>query len=139
MDRRQLVITAGVIVLGLLLAFPLTWIFDEHTPSSSRVANYPSSIRQTDASGTEWTLTRSSRLPPPKDANGVEAKPVILVKTDVFQVGNQQVTIGLVLAGRDGERYQPTVMKGGSRLGAPKLRIVDEAGKVLLDDSFKYG
>lgn len=139
MDKRQLVITAGVIVLGLLLAFPLTWIFDEPTPSPARVANYPSSIRQTDARGTEWTLTRASRLPAPRDANGVEAKSVILVKTDVLQVGNRQVTIGLVLAGRDGERYQPAVMKGGSRLGAPKLRIVDEAGKVLLDDSFKYG
>lgn len=139
MDKRQLVITAGVIVLGLLLAFPLTWIFDEPTPSPARVANDASSIRQTDARGTEWTLTRASRLPAPRDANGVEAKPVILVKTDVFQVGNRQVTIGLVLAGRDGERYQPAVMKGGSRLGAPKLRIVDEAGKVLLDDSFKYG
>jgi hypothetical protein len=143
MDKRQLIITAGVIVLGLLLAFPLTWIFNEPSgpasSSSARVVNDRSAIRQTDAAGTEWTLTQASRLPPPRDANGVEAKPVILVKTDVFQVGNRQVTIGLVLAGRDGERYQPAVMKGGSRLGAPKLRIVDEAGKVLLDDSFKYG
>jgi hypothetical protein len=139
MDKRQFAITAGVIVLGLLLAFPLTWIFNEPRPSLRRMANNRWSIRQTDADGTEWTLTQASGLPAAKDANGVEAKPVIVVKTDVFQVGSRDVSIGLVLAGRDGERYQPAVMKGGSRLGAPKLRIVDEAGKVLLDDSFKYG
>jgi len=139
MDKRQFIITAGVIVLGLLLAFPLTWIFNESRSSPPRMANYRSSIRQTDAGGTEWTLTQASGLPAPKDVNGVQAKPVITVKTDVFQVGNRQMSIGLVLAGRSGERYQPAVVKGGSRLAAPKLRIVDEAGKVLLDDSFKYG
>ncbi len=139
MDKRQLTITTGVIVLGLLLAFPLTWIFNEPRPSLRSAADSRWSIRQTDASGTEWTLTQASGLPAPKDANGVSAKPVITVKTDVFQVGSRDVSIGLVLAGRHGERYQPAVQKGRSRLAAPKLRIVDEAGKVLLDDSFKYG
>ncbi|HON90867.1 MAG TPA: hypothetical protein PLS24_03600 [Sedimentisphaerales bacterium] len=139
MDRRQLIIVGGIVVLALLLAFPLTWIFNEPRPSPHRATDSRWSIRQTDAGGTEWTLTQASGLPAPKDANGVSATPVITVKTDVFQVGSQDVSIGLVLAGRDGERYQPTVVKGGSRLAAPKLRIVDEAGKVLLDDSFKYG
>ena len=66
-------------------------------------------------------------------------KPTIVVKTDVFRAREREMLIGLVLAGRNGERYQPTILKGGSRLAAPKLRIVDETGKVLLDDSFRYG
>ncbi|MGE5293191.1 MAG: hypothetical protein ACM3VT_00030 [Solirubrobacterales bacterium] len=137
MDKRQLIIAAGIIVLGLLLAFPLTWIYNE--PLRVDGMNSQPSIHQTDAGGTEWTLTQASGLPIAKDANGVQPKPVIVVKTDVFQTGAQDVLIGLVLTGRNSERYQPTIVKGGSRLAAPKLRIVDEAGKVLLDDSFKYG
>lgn len=143
MDRRQLIIVGGIIVLGLLLAFPLTWIFNEpsgSTPSTPvRSANDQSSVREADANGIDWILTQTSGLPAPKDANGVRMKPTVIVKTDVFRAREREMLIGLVLAGRNGERYQPTILKGGSRLAAPKLRIVDEAGKVLLDDSFAYG
>lgn len=143
MDRRQLIIVGGVIVLGLLLAFPLTWIFNQSpgsTPSTSvRGANYQSSVREADGNGVDWILTQTSGLPAPKDANGVRTKPTIIVKTDVFRAREREMLIGLVLAGADGQRYQPAVMRGGARLPAPKLRIVDETGKVLLDDSFRYG
>jgi len=143
MDRRQLIIVAGIVVLGVLLAIPLTWMFSEpsgSTPSGSAPGvNYRSSLRQTDADGTEWVLSQTNGLPASKDANGVQIKPTIVVKTDVFRAREREMLIGLVLAGPHGQRYQPTVVKGGTRLAAPKLRIVDEAGKVLLDDSFRYG
>ncbi|MEN6333988.1 MAG: hypothetical protein ABFE01_06975 [Phycisphaerales bacterium] len=143
MDRRQLIIVGGIIVLGLLLAFPLTWIFNEPSGSTRSTsvggANDQSSVREADANGIDWILTQTSGQPAPKDANGVRMKPTIVVKTDVFRAREREMLIGLVLAGPNGERYQPSVLKGGSRLAAPKLRIVDEAGKVLLDDSFAYG
>jgi len=138
MDRRQLIIVGGVIVLGLLLAFPLTWMLSEPS-GSGRSVNSWSSVRQMDQNGTEWVITQTNRLPAPKDAGGVQSKPTILVQTDVFRSREREMLIGLVLAGADGQRYQPAVMKGGARLPAPKLRIVDETGKVLLDDSFRYG
>jgi len=143
MDRRQLTIIAGIIVLGLLLASPLTWIFSRpsgsaRSPSAPGV-NSRSSVRQTDENGTEWVLTQTNRLPATEDAGGVQTKPTILVRTDVFRAREREMLIGLVLAGPDGQRYQPVVVKGGTRLLAPRLRIVDESGKVLLDDSFRYG
>jgi hypothetical protein len=143
MDRRQLIITGGIIVLGLLLAFPLTWIFNESSgltpPASVRTMNSRSSIRQTDDRGTEWVLTQTSGRPTAQDANGVQAKPTVIVKTDVFRARPREMLIGLVLAGREGQRYNPVVLKGGTSRATPRLRIVDEAGKVLLDDSFRYG
>lgn len=138
MDRRQLILIGGIIVLGLLLAFPLTWMLSEPS-GSARSVNSWSSVRQMDQNGTEWVITQTNRLPAPKDAGGVQSKPTILVQTDVFRSREREMLIGLVLAGADGQRYQPAVMKGGARLPAPKLRIVDETGKVLLDDSFRYG
>jgi hypothetical protein len=143
MDRRQLIIIGGIVVLGLLLAFPLTWIFSESSgsngQSSVRGVNYRSSVHQADANGTEWALTQTNGLPTPRDVNGVQVSPTIIVKTDVFRAREREMLIGLVLAGRNGQTYQPIVVKGGARLSAPRLRIVNEAGQVLLDDSFKYG
>ncbi len=52
-----------------------------------RGVNSQPSVQYKDETGTEWMLRPTSRLPPPEDANGVQAKPVIVVKTDVFQVG----------------------------------------------------
>jgi hypothetical protein len=138
MDKRQLIIVGGIIVLGLVLAFPLTWIFTESgAPRPSAIS--PSAVRQTDGRGTEWAITPVGGRPVVADANATEAKPVVVVKTDVARAGERQMLIGLVLEGRDGQRYRPTVTKGGVPLPAPKLRIVNEAGEVLLDDSFKYG
>lgn len=143
MDRRQLIIVGGIVVLGLLLAFPLSWIFNEPSgrtgPGSTVGVNSRSSVRQTDEDGTEWVLTQIGGPTVPKDANGVQANPVVVVRTDVFQVGHRQVSIGLVLTGPEGQRYSPVVVKAGVSRAAPRLRIVDEAGKVVLDDSFRYG
>jgi hypothetical protein len=137
MDKRQLIVVGGIIVLGLLLAFPLTWIFTES--GAPRPGISPSAVRQTDGRGTEWAITPVGGPPVVADANAPEAKPVVVVKTEVIRSGGRERLIGLVLEGRDGQRYRPMVTRNGTPLSAPKLRIVDEAGKVLLDDSFKYG
>ena len=64
--------------------------------------------------------------------------PPLNVKTEVESAG-RQVSIGLSITGRAGERFNPQVMKNGSVLEAPKLQIVDEAGTVLASGKFEYG
>lgn len=143
MDRRQLFIVGGIVVLGLLLAFPLTWIFSVPGASQQRPSALPTGpyapIHQTDARGVDWAINPAGGRPTVEDSNGVPAKPVIVVKTEVIRAGDRDILIGLILTDRDGQRYQPAVAKGGARQPAPKLRIVNEAGKVVLDDSFRYG
>ena len=84
-------------------------------------------------------ITPTRVRPVAADPNGAQAKPVIVVRTDVLEAGNRQKLIGLILQDRQGQSFVPSVVKGGVRLPAPKLRIVNEAGQVVLDDSFKYG
>jgi hypothetical protein len=73
------------------------------------------------------------------EPNAPKAGPPILVKADVQKVGEREVSIGLVLEGQAGEPYRPVVKKNGSPLSAPKLRIVNEAGQVLVQGDFQYG
>jgi hypothetical protein len=138
MNKRELLITGGVIVLGLLMAFPLTWLLHP-TSSPSRSGGAGPAIHQTDATGADWTLTPLARRPTTTDRRGGQAKPSLIVKTDVFDRGNRELLIGLILEDRNGLQYQPVVSKNGLRQPAPTLRIVDEAGKVILDGSFQYG
>lgn len=143
MNRKQLVITGGVIVLGLLLAFPLTWMSRQPEAPRQQPAYVPSGIylptHQTDGNGVDWAINPVGQRPAAGDPNSTQAKPAIIVKTDVYQAGGRDVRIGLVLQGRDGQSYQPVVAKAGVRQPAPTLRIVNEAGQVILDDSFRYG
>jgi len=64
--------------------------------------------------------------------------PPLTVKTDVA-TKDEDVSIGLLIFGQAGERYNPGVQKNGERQPAPALKIVDEAGKVLATGNFAYG
>ena len=138
MNKRELLITGGVIVLGLLMAFPLTRLL-RPTSSPSRSGGYGPAIHQTDANGADWAITPVAGRSPATNRKGEQTRPALVVKTDVFDRGNRELLIGLVLEGRDGQGYQPVVSRNGVRQPAPTLRIVDEAGKVILDGSFQYG
>jgi hypothetical protein len=61
------------------------------------------------------------------------------VKTDVQKVADREMSIGLILEGQAGEQYRPVVTKNGTALSAPRVRIVNEAGQVVVEDSFRYG
>lgn len=143
MNRKQLTITGGIIVLGLLLAFPLTWMFSEPGTPGRQALVLPAGsyapIHRTDGNEVDWAINPVGGRPAAGDPNGAQAKPVIVVKTDVFRASGRDVLIGLILQDRDGQRYQPVVVKGGARQPAPTLRVVNEAGQVILDDSFRYG
>ena len=90
-------------------------------------------LRQTDENGGTWSMDLAGA-----GRSAEQAGPPILIKTDVYR-GGREVSIGLVLEGQAGERYRPVVTKNRVRLPAPRLRIVNEAGQVIVDDSFRYG
>jgi len=90
-------------------------------------------LRQVDEDSNTWGLD-----PAGAGRSTEQAGPPLVVKTNVYP-GGRAVSIGLVLEGQAGERYRPVVTKNRVRLPAPRLRIVNEAGQVIVDDSFRYG
>ncbi len=138
MNRRELIATGVVIVLGMLVAFPLSRLFIPSAPRQAVFVGSETSIHQTDHQGDDWLITPVRGQPAVVDPNAAQARPVIVVKTNV-SVNGREALIGLVLQDRDGRQYQPIIVKSGVRLPPPKLRIVNEAGEVLLHDSFQYG
>jgi hypothetical protein len=110
-------------------------------PQSSPLANRQgSSLRQTDAGGSTWSLDLAGGQSfPAMESNGAKPGAPIIVKTDVQRSGQREVSVGLLLEGQAGEQYRPVVKKDGTPLAAPALRIVNEAGQVVAQDTFKYG
>lgn len=96
------------------------------------------SLRKIDQNGDIWVFDMASgpRIAS-TDPNGPKVGLPIVVKTDVRRIGDQ-VLVALVLEGQAGERYRP-IRKNGRLLGAPKLRIVNEAGQEVVNDRFAYG
>ncbi len=64
--------------------------------------------------------------------------PPFTIKTEARQIAHR-VSIGLKLEGCAGEQYCFPIMKGSRRQPTPTFKIVDESGKVLVSDRFKYG
>jgi hypothetical protein len=64
--------------------------------------------------------------------------PPFNVKTNVRRRG-QNLSIGLLVIGQAGEHYSAEVRTRRGSLPAPRLKIVDESGKVLVSDKFKFG
>lgn len=52
---------------------------------------------------------------------------------------DSSVSIDFSIIGQAGEHYSASVIKNGQQLPTPKLKIVDEAGKILVEGQFKYG
>lgn len=64
--------------------------------------------------------------------------PPFTIKPRVNQRGTS-VSVGFSMIGQAGEDYGTNVVKNGRRLPAPKVKIVDEAGKTLASGKFAYG
>jgi hypothetical protein len=142
MNRTDLLRAVGLAVLLLII---LVLFLKNPVPGSKPgVSVLPadgqsSSVSQTDANGVAWALDQAGGAIPSPEPNGPKAGPPILVRTDVQRVADRQMSIGLVLEGQAGEQYRPVVKKNGTALSAPRLRIVNEAGQVIAQDSFQYG
>ncbi|MHC4591607.1 MAG: hypothetical protein ACYS8L_02805 [Planctomycetota bacterium] len=68
----------------------------------------------------------------------LKAGPPLQIKPQVSQDA-RRVRIGLLVLGRAGERYSAAARTDGKVVPAPKLRILDESGKVLDSGRFEYG
>ncbi len=145
MNKNQILIVSGIVVLGLLLALVYQGMVSTPAPSvrPARVQQSAPPLQKTDKDGNTWALIpaggQSFTSPISADPNGAKSGPAVIVKTDVRRASDREISIGLVLAGPAGEAFQPGIMKNGARQPAPGFRIVDEAGKVLVQDNFSYG
>jgi hypothetical protein len=50
-----------------------------------------------------------------------------------------QISIGLSITGKAGERYFPAIIKNGVELPPPAVKITDEKGNILASGRFEYG
>lgn len=131
-----LIVSVGavcVIAMGVLLRGFLS------SSTRSRQQLGLSALSMTDENGDEWVLdlAKGQSLSRIKDS---EAKPgpPLLIKTDV-QISGRNVSIGLVVEGRAGEKYAGGAKKNGRWQPPPDFKIVDAAGKTLATGAFKYG
>lgn len=112
-------------------------------------------LLRTDAGGETWRLRYSGGAGkldqieiPPGETVQARIGPPLVAKTDVrlasavtgpVNRSQRLASIGLALVGRSGEAYAPGVTKGKTQAAAPKLEILNEAGKVLASGQFEYG
>lgn len=142
MKKADAMRVVGIVVLVLLVAL---WFYKSRPipgfkPGVGGTGGGQSlSVSRTDANGVAWTLDQAGGAPSSTEPNGPKAGPPILVRADVQKVADREMSIGLVLEGQAGEQYRPAVKKNGTPLSAPGLRIVNEAGQVIAQDSFQYG
>ncbi len=145
MNKNQMLIVTGIVVAGLLLVFVYQGMVSAPAPTAPKVKptgmqQASSPFQKTDKDGNTWALVPASGQSfTSTDAGDVKTGPAVIVKTNVNRASDREISIGLVLASPAGTVFQPGVTKNGGRLSAPAFRIVDEAGKVLVQDSFSYG
>jgi hypothetical protein len=72
------------------------------------------------------------------DTTNLTFGPPLLVKPSVHKKKNV-VSVGLSIIGKSGEHYQSKVTKNGRPLPPPKLKIIDQSGKILASGKFEYG
>lgn len=96
-------------------------------------------LSKTDDNGNKWMLYLVKGQPLAKFKNSsAKPGPPLSIKTDV-QTKGRDVSIGLKVEGKAGEKYIGGATKNGKWEPSPKLKIVDEAGKVLTSGQFEYG
>jgi len=140
MKKADTMRAVGLVVLVLLVALLFYKVaIQRPTPRFQPAVQSSSSLSRTDANGVAWGLDQAGGVLLAPEPNAPKAGPPILVKTDVQKVGDREMLIGLILEGQAGEQYRPVVKKNGTAVSAPGLRIVNEAGQVLAQDSFQYG
>jgi hypothetical protein len=96
-------------------------------------------IVQKDPNGDLWSLrlvkgqslSRLKRM-------GKEPGPPFVVKVDVIRQ-NRNVSFGLILEGKAGEKYIAGIRKNGQILPPPRYRIINESGQTLKAGTFEYG
>jgi hypothetical protein len=102
-------------------------------------------LSKTDAEGAKWRLSESgSEKKGDFEIRAGETRvlrlgPPLKTRIETRAVGDGGIVISLVLEGQAGEQYSPRTAKGDAAPQPPKLRILDEAGKVLTAGTFAFG
>lgn len=73
-----------------------------------------------------------------KEAITIRLGPPFRIKSQVHK-NRSVVSIGYTIIGRAGEQYQNFITKDSRVVTGAKIKIIDEAGKVLESGKFKYG
>jgi len=113
--------------------------------SAGRYAGLQAQLAKTDATGAKWRL--SSLEPGRKEGLEIRAGetlalklgPPLKAKIEARAVDGGRVLISLSLEGQAGETYSPRAVKGNVMPPPPKLKILDESGKAILQGNFEYG
>jgi hypothetical protein len=124
-------------------------------------------LAKTDAAGAKWRFaalgpgkeegldirageTRVLRLGPPLKTR-IETRamgdgsisillgPPVKTRIETRAIGDGSISVSLALEGQAGEQYAPRAVKGNEMPQPPKLKILDEAGKILAQGNFEYG
>lgn len=128
-------VVVGVVAAAIPLSALVIEPPSETEASSPAVQQEQGWLQQADNLGYVWGLRQARG---PSSLSFRKAGPPITVKTDVRRVGDA-VLIALVLEGRAGETYRPTVTKNKVPVGPAWLQIVDKQGTVLHEGRFEYG
>jgi hypothetical protein len=112
---------------------------------AGKYAAWQIQLTRTDTAGAEWILSsgrvtgelQNFEILPGQTLTAKLGTP-LTVKTDVAQQGDS-VSIGLSLLEQSGVEYTPGAQKNGQRVPEPRLKILDEAGKILASGKFEYG
>lgn len=102
-------------------------------------------LSKTDAEGAKWRLSESGS----EKREGFEIRagetralrlgPPLKTRIETRAIGDGSISISLVLEGQAGEQYAPRAVKGDETPRPPKLKILNEAGKILAQGNFEYG
>jgi hypothetical protein len=126
----------GIVLSIVCVTIAVISLRGTHSSSGSR---HDFEIVQKDQNGDLWSLhlVKGRSLSRLKKI-GKKLGPPLLVKVDVTRQ-NRNVTFGLILEGKAGEKYIAGIRKNGQILPPPRYRIVNESGKILKAGTFEYG
>ena len=103
-------------------------------------------LSKTDAAGERWTLVDLSEFGKlarfdvrAGETVAVSIGPPLTLKVEAAAGGPGQTGISLAYEGAAGERYSVGLRKGSGRTPAPKVKILDEGGKILAQGNAEYG
>jgi len=102
-------------------------------------------LSKTDAEGAKWRLSESGSGKKEGfeiragETRAIKLGPPLKTKIETRAINDGSIVISLVLEGQAGEQYAPRAVKGAETPRPPKLKILDEAGKVLTAGAFAFG
>jgi hypothetical protein len=96
-------------------------------------------LSKNDKQGDKWELDLIKGQPVSELNVDAGFGPPLFVKTNAVLKESGEISFGIVVKGRGGERYVAGIRKNGQWQPPPGFKIVNSAGKVIEKGTFKYG